>query len=231
MIDRFLNFLRRRGRAYALVDFFGDVQMYRFFPLWVEPQKPTRWWHWLPNAMFHVFPGEPGGTGPDGASPHSHPWTAVGLVLRGWYAEIINEVHVRVHSRFSLAFTSHRDEHRITSVAPNTLTIFFHWFRARQDWQTDQKACTKLCEQCSSQKLTACPKSVGVRPFSENMESGTVHHGEPLAWVKMTPDFEDQIANRKRVLKRKFKIIPITNAQKQTHTRMAAAAAAVKELS
>lgn len=222
-MNRFLNWLRRRGRAYALVDFYGDVQMYRYFPLWVEMHRATRWWHWLPNLMIHVFPGEPGGTGPDGEGSHSHPWPSAGVILRGGYDEQVNQGATRKHRAPALALLRSTDWHRITATVPGTLSFFFHGFRRREKWSVLGVACKIKCDECKKHAIDKCLKPVGASDMRDDYDDNDVHHRGMFTWVQMTPQFEAEIAKKKRALVRKFKIIPITNSDKAVSFREASA--------
>lgn len=218
----FLNWLRRKGRAWALVDFYGDVQMYRYFPLWTEPHTVSRWWQWLPNLMIHLFPGEPGGTGPDGEGSHSHPWPSLGLIVRGSYTEVVNLVKVRCHRALGLALLKSTDWHRITAVTPGTISIFMHGFRRRAKWSVLGVPCAKKCDACATRGLS-CIKPVGPADMRDNYDDNNVHHHNMMTWVQVTPEFEAQIKYKKLVLKRKFKVIPITNSDKAAAFKEASA--------
>lgn len=68
----------------------------------------------------------------DGArAPHSHPWSFISVVLRGWYAESLyldpvgapTEYVERTYRRFSLHRMGRDTAHRITSASPGLKTL------------------------------------------------------------------------------------------------------------
>lgn len=206
---RFLDFLERRGRLYALVDFYGDVLMYRYFLLYVERQDDTRWIAKLPNIWSHIFPGDPSGRGPDGISPHRHPWSAVGLILRGYYVELLNNTTERITNVGGFAYTSYKDDHRVLTVGKDTLTIFAHGFR-RTKWTKVGYPCLVTCDTCRTRNDGKCLSQLGEYAFpSVDPNPGErLGSSRTVKWVKVTPDFKKQLAQRKEALRKRGVVMP-----------------------
>jgi hypothetical protein len=229
LIEWILKFLVRRGRAWALVDFYGDVQMYRMFPFFYESHNPTGWRRRLPNMMVHLFPGEPGGSTPD-LSSHSHPWSSLGIILRGQYTERINRTKVRINKAPAATFVSYRSHHQITSVKPGTVTLFFHWIRRNQHWTAHSKKCLTLCKACTTVGLEDCPFSDGAEPFKMTLDSGEFSKDAAATWMRMDAGFEERIKARKAAIGRVLgDNLPRTNEEKMI-IKLRAEAARVKEV-
>ena len=164
MIEWLLKFLERHGRKYAFVDFYGDILSYRYYVLYYEPHHDTRWLAKFPNIWMHVFPGEPTGWAHDGKIPHSHAWSALAIVWRGQYTDLVNNVRTRATKALGFAFTSYKDDHRITHVAPGTHTIFIHGFR-RKDWTMVGYRCKEVCQECKDYHGGKCSSQSGAYSF------------------------------------------------------------------
>lgn len=213
MMRLVMKLLEKMGRKYALVDFYGDVQMYRYYVVFPESHQAKGWMSWLPNVFIHEFVGEPGGRGPDGESPHAHPYNTLGVILRGGYTEVIDESVERVNTRFSTTYVRHTSYHRIKAVIPNTLTVFFHGFRKRKDWLIDYKQCDTLCRHCSSLGITSCVKSKGVAPFRPDFENDDLDSNAALTMMKVDGRFYEEIEKRRKKIRR-LKRLPQNNAEK-----------------
>jgi hypothetical protein len=190
-----LDFLIRRRRVWAMVDFYGDIQMYRAFPFHRELHNPTGWTRNLPNLFVHFYPGEPGGAGPDSAVPHSHPWSSLGFIVRGAYEEIVHEHEVRENKAPALTFVSYKTVHRLLSVKPGTISLFFHGFRRKKHW------------------IQYHPdKAV---PFSHDRDTGVFTKKMVTTLIRVDEDFDRKIAQRKALIARLFgDSVPVTNAEK-----------------
>lgn len=192
--------LSRLFRKHALVDFYGDVSFYRYHLFFYEPDYATRWWHWLPNIFVHFYPGEPGGAGPNGENPHSHPWTSLGFVVRGQYTERIDEIKTRINTAPALTYVKHSSFHRIVTVKPGTISIFMHGFRQKRDWLSKVIACPVLCPACVDAGFTACPSIAGVQKGEEAIDSGKI--GIQMTWVPCDANFDERIERRRKALRR-----------------------------
>ena len=226
---KFLDFLERHGRKYALVDFYGDVLMYRYFILYVERQDDPRFVARFPNVWTHILPRDASGRGPDGISPHRHPWSAVGLILRGHYVELLNNTKERRTAVGQLAYTSYKDDHRVLTVGKDTLTIFFHGFR-RATWTKVGYPCKTICSTCKSKNNGKCLSTLGEYPLPpvDPDPGGRLGSARTVKWVKVTKDFNEQLQKRKAALSRRGHPIPILIEDKLAIEleKMAAAAAA-----
>lgn len=63
---------------------------------------------------------------------HNHPFRYISIILRGGYTEEIINGKPRSYSAGDIVCHSEDDYHKITVVAPNTLTLFFAW--GNYDW-------------------------------------------------------------------------------------------------
>lgn len=222
MTNFFLKWLEKRGRLSALVDFYGDVQMYRYCVLWTEGHTPRGWRSRFPNMFIHVYPGEPGGRGPDDDSPHAHPYNSLGVIVKGGYTEVIDEKERRTTRAFGMTYVNHKSFHRLDSVMPGTVSLFFHGWRKREQWLIDRKKCRALCNECKSTGKQACVKQSGVEPFRLDLDSNAVDRGV-TTWVPVDAGFDAMIAKRKKLVRR-LGVVPKTNLEKVALLRAAAAA-------
>lgn len=179
-----LSLLEKLGRKYALVDYYGDVLFYRYFPLWVERHDSKRKW---PNVFIHVFPGEPGGLGIDGPVAHRHPYSAVGFVLRGSYTEVLNNTRTRVNRAPALAYTSYLDDHRITHATPGTLSVWVHGPRV-QAWVKVGYPHKEICPACRAYNGGRCYIEPGVSAFPTIDPADNPRRWRGTTWMKVTPD-------------------------------------------
>jgi hypothetical protein len=210
MINKLLKYLENKGRKYAFVDFYGDVQMYRYHLFYQEPHIPSRWFHYLPNVFIHVYPGEP-----DGESPHSHPYNTLGIIVRGGYTEVIDEKETRTTNAFGATFVSYKSFHRIESVQYGTMSIFIHGFRKRKEWLIQRLQCVSLCKECNDRGVTSCVKPKGVESFRSDIDLGKLNSGI-ITWIKVDDSFNDTVEKRKQTLKRMKVETPETTAEKKS---------------
>lgn len=218
MLEKFLKLLEKAGRKYAFVDFYGDIQMYRYHLFYSEPHISSKWYHYLPNIFIHVYPGEPGGTGPDGESPHAHPYNSLGVIVRGGYTEVIDETETRTTNALGATYVGYKSFHRLKNVIPGTVSIFLHGFRKRKEWLIQRLQCSNLCKECQEKGVTSCIKSQGVEPFRSDVDIGKLDHGV-ITWIKVDQDFNNMVAKRKKTLNRLKVVIPITNEEKKTELK------------
>jgi hypothetical protein len=194
--------------------------MYRYCVLRAERHTSRGWLDRLPNLFIHVYPGEPGGRGPDDASPHAHPYNSLGVIIKGGYTEVINEKVRRTTQAFGATYVSHKSFHRLESVLPGTVSLFFHGWRKRKEWLIDRKKCATLCNECVAADKKACVKQAGVEPFRQDLDSDSVNRGV-TTWVPVDAGFDDMIAKRKKLMRR-LGVMPRTNLEKMALLRAAA---------
>jgi hypothetical protein len=206
--------LEKLGRKFALVDFYGDVQQYRYFVFYREDHFDSRWIAKLPNLLIHEYPGEPGGWGPDGPTPHSHPWNSLGVLVRGWYKEVINEVETRVTKAFGASYVPHTSHHRLASVEPGTISLFFHGFR-QKEWELHGYECPVICDECKELNGGVCMTEAGAKPFNAQMDSKVGVKGwRTMKLIKVDSGFKALLADRKEALKRMGVQTPATSKEK-----------------
>ena len=206
--------LEKLGRRYALLDFYGDVHLHRYFVLYKEEFFDNRWLAKLPNLFVHVYPGEPGGWGPDGPTPHSHPWDTLGVVVRGEYTEIINETETRITKALGISYTPHTSHHRIPYVAAGTTSLFFHGFR-KKEWGLHGYKHKIICNECKEFNNGVCMSEVGNMPFNPQLDSKLGVKGwRTMKLVKVDKDFDNIIIDRKASLKRMGIKTPATSMEK-----------------
>jgi len=214
MSNWFLNVLQKFGRKYALVDFYGDVQLYRYFVLFREDHFDDSWTSNLPNILIHQYPGEPGGWGPDGPSPHSHPWSSLGLLVKGGYTEVIDEKINRTTNAFGWSYVPYTSNHRLVTVIPGSISIFMHWFR-RKDWNAHGYECKKVCDACEKFNDGVCMTEIGVRPFNPQMDSKVGVKGwRTMKFIPVDKNFDTTISERKAALVRMGVVNPGTSEAK-----------------
>lgn len=201
-----LWFLEKMGKKYAIVDFYGDVQLYRYFPFYVESHFNDSWLSKFPNILIHVFPGEPGGWGPDGGPDskisHGHPWSAIGIILKGSYTEVINKDKNKTTKALGISFTSWKDHHRIIGVEPNTVSIFCHWFK-RKEWTAFGYNCEVICDACNQYNGGVCNNQTGDFEFNNAIDSKSQDKGwRKYKMIQVNAEFDSVIAKRKLAIKR-----------------------------
>lgn len=65
---------------------------------------------------------------------HTHPFHYISIILRGGYTEKLTKREI-VHKPGSIILRKNTTAHRIQSVSPNTLTLFFTWKTPNYSWQ------------------------------------------------------------------------------------------------
>jgi len=65
---------------------------------------------------------------------HSHPFHYISFIMRGGYEEEL-ENKIIDHKRFSFIFRRNSTYHRIKSVRPDTVTLFFTWKTPEYKWR------------------------------------------------------------------------------------------------
>lgn len=209
-----LRFLAWLGRKDVLVDVFGDVHWHRYYLLYRERTDAPRWRDWLPNAYIHIFPT----TEPDGEDAHSHPWASVGIVLRGWYMEDVND-GCRTTRRWGLAPLRHTDRHRLSYVEPGTMTLFMHWFR-RAPWRFFIRKHEVICDHCKAHNAGVCHKTDAVLDFGqflsrmEHDASVGFTKSRSMRWAQDTPALQVQLRRRREAVRRMRVTVPPDKAGK-----------------
>tara|TARA_R110000737_G_scaffold300777_2_gene307679 strand:- start:192 stop:911 length:720 start_codon:yes stop_codon:yes gene_type:complete len=205
VLDLFLKLLEKCGRKWAIVDFFGKVIQWRYYIFYTESHVDNRWIARLPNLFLHIYPGEKSGAGisPDGANAHSHPYNTWGWIIKGGYSESINEQLVRHTGRFGVAYMSHHDTHRIVTVQPGTVSLFFHGFRVSK-WLMHSEPCKSVCSQCQATNNGVCHKTREIKPLDNAIEDTQRDLGgkswRTIKFVRVDADFESKVANRKEAV-------------------------------
>lgn len=191
-----LDLLARMGRKSVLVDGYARIRMVRFDLLWREEEAEGRWW---PNAWLHHMPGPDSPDAKD--DPHKHPWSAVTIILKGGYLEVVNRKVRRLITR--CAFLSYKNNHRIDTILPGTWTLFLHGVR-RQPWTFHFDACETLCKACTERGTDCFKKANPVMEMTELFGKG----GDALQWIRWTPQLERELSVKRRALKMKKVAVP-----------------------
>lgn len=117
-----LNLLEKMGRKYVMISELGETLMERWY---LFGSRNSRW----PHLVLHHIPSLP-----RVQKNHTHPTNVYSLILKGGYVELVNESLVRVRRRWSFGTLKHTDRHSITSVDPNTWTLFLCGF-FKAEWK------------------------------------------------------------------------------------------------
>lgn len=190
--------LKKLGRLSVLVDYWGNILWERYFLGYVEEEEATRWWHKLPNVWIHRFPTS---TSPDAIDPHKHPFSALTIVLKGSYVDVVN-FDKRRKVKF-ISYHSYKDNHRIESVEAGTITLFIHGFR-KQDWQFVFRPCEEICDACGSLRDGACYKA-------DNPEMNmniVLDLADAAKWYRWNETTEKKLRLRRRAVE-KLALTPI----------------------
>lgn len=71
---------------------------------------------------------------------HSHPFHYVSVILRGGYTEKIDG-EIKTHTVGRIIIRRNTTMHRIQSVQPGTVTLFFTWKTPDYKWQFSEEQC------------------------------------------------------------------------------------------
>lgn len=225
MLNNFLNFLEKRGRKYAFVDYFGDVLFYRYYVFFHEEHVDDRWYTKLPNMYIHIYPGDSNGTGPNPEGSHTHPWSTVGFILKGGYKEIVDDAYERVTKRFGFAFTSYKQRHKIIECEPGTTTFFFHWFK-KHKWEAHLQTCKVICDTCNATNGGVCNKETRTLELDEHVRVSNISVEDDRSWrsvtfLKVDDKYEAIINRRKRALAKLLVKAPTTINEKTHFMKLA----------
>lgn len=220
MLNYFLKFLEKRGRRYAFVDYFGDVLFYRYYVFFYEDHIDDRFIAKLPNLYVHIYPGDANGTGPNPEGSHTHPWSTLGVILKGGYKEIVDDVRERVTKKFGLAFLSYKQRHKIIECEQDTTTLFFHWFR-KHKWEAHLQTCKVVCDTCNTLNNGVCNKETRTLELDEHVRVSNISVEDDRSWrsvtfLKVDDKYEGIISRRKRALARLLINAP-TTIEEKTH--------------
>jgi hypothetical protein len=200
-LNKFLRFLELCGRKKTLVDFAGNEIVHRWYLFYYEEDQDDRWIAKLPNVYIHHNLVKH----PDGPDCHTHPWNTISWIANGGYwEEFINGTKRRLN-RFTFAYRSRNDFHRIIEADPNTWTIFAHGFRRRQ-WSFKSETCKTVCQTCNDKYDGVCYNAKNEAPY-EAYFSDKGGAWKATVWLRTTlPGLKEKIARRKKALERiKFK--------------------------
>jgi hypothetical protein len=198
-----LNLLKKLGRLRVLVDYWGVIIWERYFLGYIEEEKPTHWWHWLPNVWIHRFPVP---ATPDAADPHRHAYSAITIVLKGSYTDVVNFTERRKVNFIS--FHSYKDNHRIETVEEGTITLFIHGFR-KQEWHFVFKPCETICQACGSTRDGVCFKADN--PEMEMVK--VLDLADAAKWYKWDKASEKKIRLRQKAVEKKG-LIPLPKPER-----------------
>lgn len=176
-----------------MADFYGRILMERYFLFYYDSEDKLHWWSWLPNAFIHYFPGPDSPDAKDDA--HRHPWSTLGIMLRGGYTEVVNNSNVR--SPRWLTYLSYRDNHRIASVRPGTWTLFLHGFR-RQPWTFELQPCVEKCAACTEAKQECFKAQNPTLTWKQLFSLGK----NAVSWVRWGSETERRLERRRLAVKR-----------------------------
>lgn len=201
-----LEFLRSIGRKYAFVDFYGDVIFYRYYVFYDEEKYGDKGGFW-PNILIHEFPGDPEGEGPDAEHIHAHPYSTLSYIIKGGYTEQVDDGFALTHRETKAGqFTNvpYTSYHRIKTVEPGTVTLFMHWFR-RSTWRLRIQKCSEVCSVCWERNSGQCYRHTNLTTLNNHLDSTSPSEGDEwrgVKWLQCGPDFEQQLAKRKKTLRR-----------------------------
>lgn len=190
MFKRFLKYLESKGRRVSLVDFYGNVLFNRWCLFYPESPEVTSFW---PNLYIQNFVGT---WGLDGPLLHTHPWAAIGVIVKGGYTENWNG-KMRERRAGNIHLSTRKDFHGIAKSIPNSWTLFFHWFRTGP-WKIVIPPCEVVCPTCLS--TTGQCERLTTDYLPEEIIDGidTAVKWRSPRWVVMTPLIHDQIRRRKK---------------------------------
>lgn len=197
----FFGLLEKLGLCKVYVDMFGRVIVYRYYLFGLEPdekdvdtgkEKPR----WMPNVWIHRLPYLE--YGPDGGNYHTHPWATVSIIVSGGYEENTLGKGKKWRSPGNVIFRSAESSHFLGKTAPNTTSIFAHWFRSKS-WDFKLGECTKLCELCVNTNGGKCFKAgVDVMGYNDYY----TQMGE-----KRTPQWHIYDEKAKKLIARKQEVV------------------------
>lgn len=206
--------MRKLGRKYAFVDVYGDVLSYRYYVFFTENKVAKTWKDkYLPNLFVHHFVGAENKQWVDNEVSHTHPWNTVSIVIKGGYIEEENYSGVTKEINApAIVPRNWESSHRFVQVTPNTWTLWFHGIRKREGkWAFDMRPHDVVCSACIKHNNGVC---INVRQLKEIEDtppkSAQSYKWREHTWMQCDDDFEETLAQRKKVLARAKTYIPAT---------------------
>lgn len=206
--------MKKLGRKYAFVDFYGNILMYRYYVFFMENKTANTWKDkYLPNMFVHHFIGDATRQWIDNENFHTHPWNSLSIVVKGGYIEEED------YSGISKSITSPaivprswKTSHRFKEMTPNTWTLWFHGIRKKQGkWAMDIRTHETVCPACVKYNKGVCMNKTGLQemldPKSASLEN--VRWRGPT-WIKCDTAFDKVISSRKKALEKAGIKIPNT---------------------
>jgi hypothetical protein len=203
--------MTKMGHKYASVDFFGNVNAYRYYFFYVEKVAAASWKEkYLPNLIVHHFVDEVEKGSILGETSHTHPWSTMSVVLKGGYVEETdyNEKNIKTHVAPAIVFRKWNQSHRFLSVKPGTWTLFFHGIR-RGMWAFDLRVHDNICDYCEKNNGGVCfnEGKKNLLEFSKDKEimntSKESKGWRETSWIKCDENFEKMVEERKRSIERR----------------------------
>jgi len=181
LVEKYFNYLERKGKKYVIVSYTGQICGYRYFPLFEEVTNTI-----FPYPNFMINHGLT--SFEDLQLPHSHPWAVVSFIVKGGYSHRFKGVWSRKDAPAMIAMTSN-EFHGIKESKPNTYTVFCHWFK-KKEWVVDKDSFIKVDN--------AVPEDF---EYSITVNNGDIPHAG-VAIIKYTPEIVRKINIRQKAFAR-----------------------------
>lgn len=212
MLYRAFDWLMTKlGHKYAFVDIYGNIVGYRYYPFFVERNRPVTWKErYLPNLFIHQtlkIDSDQQEESLVGEVAHTHPWSTLSVVIKGGYVEELNYKETKTLNAPAMLYRNWDTSHRILSAKPNTWSLFFHGIR-RGMWAFDLQVHETPCVWCQKNNGNVCfnadkgrfmefPKHREIKDTSLESKGW-----RETSWIKCDKDFEQLIQDRRESIAR-----------------------------
>jgi len=174
LVEKYFNYLERKGKKYVMVSYTGHVYGYRYFPLFEETADKV-----FPYPNFSInqlmYSDE------DEVIPHSHPWAVMSFIVKGGYSHYFNGKWTRKEAPAMIMMTSN-GIHGIDKVSSDSVSIFCHWFK-KKEWKIEKQ-----------------PNAEGIS-YALTVNDGNIPH-DGVAVIKYTPEIAKKIKIRQKAFAR-----------------------------
>jgi hypothetical protein len=184
LVNRYFDYLERKGKKYVIVSFTGKVYGFRYFPFFEETSDGI---FPYPNLMINQSMC----SCESAVIPHSHPWAVVSFIIKGGYSHYHNGRWAKKHAPAMIALTS-KGVHCIDEVLYDSYSIFCHWFK-KSEWIVHKElhVDTGAVEHVPDEDLT----------YSLAVNDGDIPHAG-IAVIRYTPEIARKIKIRQKAIER-----------------------------